>query len=82
MLQRAKAIRHCLAETDCGRKVATTTNVTRVSMAGALGAADWTAAQTEHFADSIALEGPRAADAVADQKVSKTHSNATASRST
>jgi hypothetical protein len=31
-------------------------NVTRVSVDGALGAAERVAAQTEHFADSIALE--------------------------
>jgi len=53
---RAKAIRRCLARTDCGRKVDTTTNVARVSIDGALGDAEWTATQTEHFADSTALE--------------------------
>ena len=65
-----------MAGTDCGRKVATTTNVTRVSVEGALGDADWVAAQTEHFADSIALECSCAAAAIADQNVSKTNRHA------
>jgi hypothetical protein len=53
---RAKAIRDRLAETDCGRKVDTTTNVVRVSVDGALGDAEWAAIQTVQVAPSVVLE--------------------------
>jgi hypothetical protein len=55
--QRAKVIRRCLAETEPGRKLDTTTNVVRVNDDdSALGDAEWAATQTLQVAPSVVDE--------------------------
>jgi hypothetical protein len=73
----ANATRRCLTETGpAAQKVATTTNVACTTTDGVWGDADWAATQTVHLAASVASECLCAANAMADQKVSKRHTNA------
>jgi len=53
------------------------TDVTFDGAEAALGAAEWAAIQTVHFADSTALRWWCETNAIADQNVSNTHSHAT-----
>jgi len=53
------------------------TDVTPDAAEAALGAAEWAAMQTVHFADSTALRWWWETNAIADQNVSNRHSHAT-----
>lgn len=56
--------------------MAITTNVACAILHVTLGEADWAATQTVHFAASVALECWCVINAIADQNVSNTHTNA------